>query len=30
MVSFPVEVWDGPAIPDVGAARLDRVVSPTV
>jgi hypothetical protein len=30
MVSFPVEVWDGPRIPDAGDATLDRVVSPTV
>jgi hypothetical protein len=30
MVSFPVEVWDGPRIPDVGDATLDRVVSPPV
>jgi hypothetical protein len=30
MVSFAVEVWDGPGIPDVGAATLDRVISPTV
>jgi hypothetical protein len=28
MVSFPVEVWDGPRIPDVGDATLERVVSP--
>jgi hypothetical protein len=28
MVSFPVEVWDGPRIPDVGEAVLERVVSP--
>jgi hypothetical protein len=28
MVSFPVEVWDGPRIPDVGDATLDRVASP--
>ena len=28
MVSFPVEVWGRPAIPDVGEARLDRVVEP--
>lgn len=30
LVSFPVEVWDGPRIPDVGDATLDRVVSPQV
>ena len=30
MVSFPVEVWDGPRIPDVGDTTLDRVVSPSV
>ena len=29
MVSFPVEVWNGPRIPDVGDAALHRVVSPT-
>jgi hypothetical protein len=29
MVSFPVEVWDGPCIPDSGTATLDRVVSPS-
>ena len=28
MVSFPVEVWGGPRIPDVGEATLERVVSP--
>jgi hypothetical protein len=28
MVSFPVEVWNKPRIPDVGDAALDRVVSP--
>jgi hypothetical protein len=28
MVSFPVEVWNGPRIPDVGEAALERVVSP--
>ncbi len=28
MVSFPVEVWKGPRIPDVGDATLERVVSP--
>jgi hypothetical protein len=28
MVSFPVEVWDGPRIPDVGDANLERVASP--
>jgi hypothetical protein len=28
MVSFPVEVWDGPRIPDVGDVTLDRVAAP--
>jgi len=28
MVSFPVEVWNRPRIPDVGDAALDRIVSP--
>ncbi len=28
MVSFPVEVWGAPRIPDVGEAALERVVSP--
>jgi hypothetical protein len=28
MVSFPVEVWNRPRIPDVGDAALERVVSP--
>ena len=28
MVSFPVEVWRGPRIPDVGDAQLERVVEP--
>jgi hypothetical protein len=28
MVSFPVEVWNRPRIPDVGDASLERVVSP--
>jgi hypothetical protein len=28
MVSFPVEVWNAPRIPDVGAAALERVASP--
>ena len=28
MVSFPVEVWGGPGIPDSGNATLHRVVSP--
>ena len=28
MVSFPVEVWGRPAIPDTGDAYLDRVVEP--
>lgn len=30
MVSFPVEVWDAPAIPDVGNANLTRVADPAV
>jgi hypothetical protein len=30
MVTFPVEVWDDPRIPDVGHAQMPRVVSPTV
>jgi hypothetical protein len=30
MVSFPVEVWDSPRIPDAGGASLERVVSPVV
>ena len=30
MVSFPVEVWNGPRIPDAGDTTLDRIVSPTV
>jgi hypothetical protein len=28
MVSFPVEVWRQPRIPDVGDADLERVVEP--
>lgn len=28
MVSFPVEVWDAPEIPDTGGAVLERVRSP--
>lgn len=28
MVSFPVEVWDDPRIPDVGTVTLDRVATP--
>jgi hypothetical protein len=28
MVSFPVEVWRKPRIPDVGDAHLERVVEP--
>jgi hypothetical protein len=28
MVSFPVEVWGRPDVPDTGDARLDRVVEP--
>jgi hypothetical protein len=27
-VSFPVEVWHQPNIPDSGAARLDRLLEP--
>jgi hypothetical protein len=30
MVSFPVEVWNTPRIPDVGDATLERVVSPAI
>jgi hypothetical protein len=30
MVSFPVEVWDQPRIPDMGDAILSRVVDPAV
>jgi hypothetical protein len=30
MVSFPVEVWNGPRIPDAGDATLERVGSPRV
>jgi hypothetical protein len=30
MVSFPVEVWNGPRIPDSGDASLERVGSPAV
>jgi hypothetical protein len=29
-VSFPVEVWRQPRVPDSGAARLDAVVEPAV
>jgi hypothetical protein len=29
MVSFPVEVWNGPGIPDSGTATLERVASPS-
>jgi hypothetical protein len=29
MVSFPVEVWRQPYIPDSGAAYLDLVIEPT-
>jgi hypothetical protein len=29
MVSFPVEVWGQPRIPDTGAAYLDLLVEPT-
>ena len=30
MVSFPVEVWKQPRVPDSGAAYLDVVVEPVV
>jgi len=30
MVSFPVEVWNAPRIPDVGDANLERVASPFI
>jgi hypothetical protein len=30
MVSFPVEVWDDPSIPDTGDANLMRVEDPAV
>ncbi len=30
MVSFPVEVWNGPRIPDIGHATLERVASPHI
>jgi hypothetical protein len=30
MVSFPVEVWKQPRVPDSGAAYLDLVVEPTI
>lgn len=30
MVSFPVEVWNGPRIPDAGDATLTRTGSPGV
>jgi hypothetical protein len=30
MVSFPVEVWKQPRVPDSGAAYLDLVVEPRV
>src|SRR5262245_32528808 len=29
MVSFPVEVWRQPQVPDSGAAYLDLVIEPT-
>ena len=29
-VSFPVEVWRQPYVPDSGAARMDVVVEPAV
>jgi hypothetical protein len=28
MVSFPVEAWGQPRVPDTGAARIDLVVEP--
>jgi hypothetical protein len=30
MVSFPVEVWKQPRVPDSGAAYLDLIVEPVV
>ena len=30
LVSFPVEVWRQPYVPDSGAARMDVVVEPAV
>jgi hypothetical protein len=30
LVSFAVEVWEGPRIPDVGDATLERVIAPSV
>jgi len=30
MVSFPVEVWQQPRVPDSGAAYLDLIVEPRV
>jgi hypothetical protein len=29
-VSFPVEVWRQPRVPDSGAARIDEIVEPAV
>ena len=29
-VSFPVEVWRQPRVPDSGAARIDQVVEPAI
>ncbi|MCW2936841.1 MAG: hypothetical protein JWM19_7803 [Actinomycetia bacterium] len=29
LVSFPVEVWQQPRVPDSGATYLDLVVEPT-
>ena len=29
-VSFPVEVWRQPYVPDSGAARIDQVVEPAI
>ena len=29
MVSFPVELWGQPRVPDAGAARIDCVIEPT-
>jgi hypothetical protein len=30
LVSFPVEVWQQPRVPDSGSAYLDLVVEPRV
>jgi hypothetical protein len=29
-VSFPVEVWRQPRVPDSGAAAMDQIVEPAV